>query len=134
MLRHKALIQCVRVAFGFSGVYDEDDARTVAAKVYDVPAATVPVVEPEPVKKAPKPASVKDSPLVLDGEAPTLREQVQGKIRAAGLEWSQVAIAADEGGLFVDRSSQLSETPEDALRDILAAWENLAPMAKEVKL
>lgn len=26
MLRHKALIQCNRVAFGFSGIYDEDDA------------------------------------------------------------------------------------------------------------
>lgn len=135
MLRHKALIQCVRVAFGFSGVYDEDDARTVAGKVYDVPAATVPAVEPEPVKKAPKPASVKDSPaLVLDGEVPTLREQVQSKLKAAGLEWSQVVIAADEGGLFVDRSAGLSETPEDELRDILAAWDNLAPLAKEVKL
>lgn len=27
MLRHKALCQCVRVAFGFGGVYDEDEAR-----------------------------------------------------------------------------------------------------------
>jgi len=27
MLRHKALIQAARVAFGFSGIYDEDEAR-----------------------------------------------------------------------------------------------------------
>lgn len=29
MLRHKALIQCARVAFGFSGIYDEDEARRI---------------------------------------------------------------------------------------------------------
>jgi phage recombination protein Bet len=30
MLRHKALIQCARVAFGFSGIFDEDEAIRVA--------------------------------------------------------------------------------------------------------
>lgn len=29
MLRHKALIQCARVAFGFSGIYDEDEANRI---------------------------------------------------------------------------------------------------------
>ncbi|MFW2064025.1 recombinase RecT [Acinetobacter ursingii] len=29
MLRHKALIQCARLAFGFSGIYDEDEARRI---------------------------------------------------------------------------------------------------------
>jgi hypothetical protein len=31
MLRHKALIQCARVAFGFSGIFDEDEARDISA-------------------------------------------------------------------------------------------------------
>ena len=30
MLRHKAIIQCARVAFGFSGIYDPDEASTFA--------------------------------------------------------------------------------------------------------
>jgi phage recombination protein Bet len=30
MLRHKALIQCARIAFGFSGIYDEDEARDIS--------------------------------------------------------------------------------------------------------
>lgn len=30
-LRHKALIQCARVAFGFSGIHDEDEAEDIAA-------------------------------------------------------------------------------------------------------
>lgn len=33
MLRHKALIQCARYAFGFSGVYDEDEGRDVSENV-----------------------------------------------------------------------------------------------------
>lgn len=40
MLRHKTLIQCARVAFGFSGIYDEDEAQRIvnvsdAAQVVD---------------------------------------------------------------------------------------------------
>lgn len=29
MMRHRALIQCARVAFGFSGIYDEDEAANI---------------------------------------------------------------------------------------------------------
>jgi len=29
MLRHKALIQCARVAFGFGGIYDQDEAERI---------------------------------------------------------------------------------------------------------
>lgn len=29
MLRHKAIIQCARVAFGFSGIYDRDEAERI---------------------------------------------------------------------------------------------------------
>ena len=40
MLRHKAMIQCARMAFGFSGIYDHDEAeRIVEGK------ANMPIVE-----------------------------------------------------------------------------------------
>jgi phage recombination protein Bet len=32
MHRHKALIQCVRIAFGFAGIYDEDEAQRIIEK------------------------------------------------------------------------------------------------------
>lgn len=32
MLRHKALIQCARIAFGFTGIYDEDEAQRIVEK------------------------------------------------------------------------------------------------------
>lgn len=35
MLRHKTLIQCARIAFGFAGIYDQDEAERIVAR--DVP-------------------------------------------------------------------------------------------------
>lgn len=32
MLRHKALIQCARLAFSYSGIYDEDEAERIVEK------------------------------------------------------------------------------------------------------
>jgi phage recombination protein Bet len=33
MLRHKALIQCARIAFGFGGIYDQDEAERIVEAV-----------------------------------------------------------------------------------------------------
>jgi len=50
MLRHKAMIQCARIAFGFGGIYDEDEAeRIVQAKQPEKeinPASTAPAEKP----------------------------------------------------------------------------------------
>lgn len=39
MLRHKAMIQCARLAFGFGGIYDQDEAERIVEK--DMGAAEV---------------------------------------------------------------------------------------------
>ena len=48
MLRHKAMIQCARLAFGFAGIYDQDEAERitekdmgVAGRAVDVDAALI---------------------------------------------------------------------------------------------
>lgn len=38
MLRHKALIQCARLAFGFVGIFDNDEAERILENNKDVPA------------------------------------------------------------------------------------------------
>lgn len=71
MLRHKALCQGARLAFGFSGIYsDADEAEPVAvqATVHDVNAAIDAAVEAQP-KPAPKPRS-KPATFKLQQEAP----------------------------------------------------------------
>ena len=34
-LRHKALIQCCRIAFGFTGIYDQDEAERISAMEHE---------------------------------------------------------------------------------------------------
>jgi len=46
MLRHKAMIQCARIAFGFGGIYDEDEAERI---VQQKPAEKE--VNPQPAAK-----------------------------------------------------------------------------------
>lgn len=48
MLRHKAMIQCARIAFGFGGIYDEDEAERI---VQQKPAEKE--VNPQPIAKRP---------------------------------------------------------------------------------
>lgn len=50
MLRHKALIQCARYAFGFSGIYDEDEGERIISN-----AETPPPPPPPPVSDPPAP-------------------------------------------------------------------------------
>ena len=45
MLRHKAMIQCARLAFGYTGIFDEDEAQRIVEK--DVtPASNEPDITP----------------------------------------------------------------------------------------
>lgn len=41
MLRHKAMIQCARLAFGFGGIYDQDEAERIAEAEGAAPARQV---------------------------------------------------------------------------------------------
>lgn len=82
MLRHKALMQGVRVAFGFSGITDEDEAKDIATNTVQIVekkvATTAPVLQieakaeiveeaaPEATEETQKPA---DAELMPEGEA-----------------------------------------------------------------
>lgn len=46
MLRHKAMIQCARLAFGFTGIYDEDEAERITER--DVTPSNQPAVDAGP--------------------------------------------------------------------------------------
>lgn len=49
MLRHKAMIQCARLAFGFVGIYEQDEAeRILEAQVIESRPAGRPELEPYP--------------------------------------------------------------------------------------
>ena len=86
MLRHKAIIQCARVAFSYSGIHDEDEGRIIAdAEVVDTKLSGKPVVKTprsKEVSQAPKEPSPFDVLMIRAGELGANREDVD-KIAAA---------------------------------------------------
>lgn len=54
MIRHKAMIQAARYAFGFSGIYDEDEGRTIAEAVDVTPAARPRIPSPDEAEQQPQ--------------------------------------------------------------------------------
>jgi hypothetical protein len=61
MLRHKAIIQCARVAFSFAGIHDEDEGKTIADAEVISTTSGKPVVK-EPKSKAQIPVAVEMTP------------------------------------------------------------------------
>ena len=73
MLRHKALIQCARIAFGFGGIYDPDEAERIRDAIDVTPTHAKPKTE------APKP---KNGNTVYH-EVPVA--EIRAKLDAAGI-------------------------------------------------
>lgn len=131
-LRHKTLIQCARVAFGFAGIYDEDEAHRIidgqAQRVYSAePRAEIADLQARLERRGiehDKPAQVIDTATgeVLTASAPMTAKQ----IRAA----MQDATTTDE----VQRlGAAIGDIPDDAERAACEeAYDNrLVALAKD---
>ena len=72
MLRHKAVIQCARLAFGFAGIYDTDEAERIVENITD----SVEIGKPEMSMPEPIVKDMEDAVIVeeseLDGEKPEI--------------------------------------------------------------
>jgi phage recombination protein Bet len=95
MLRHKAIIQCARVAFGFGGAYDPDEGERIANAIDVTPHPSV-VPAGKPKTTTPRAKVVNevhpepDAPLV----DPTL--DAEPTQRAGGLTAAQIAALRDK--------------------------------------
>lgn len=107
MLRHKALIQCARLAFGFVGIFDQDEAERI--------------VEAE-TKEVPRISPTKNDPNMVTG----MTDQRLMQLRAA----SDMAIelfangSGDEVAAY-EQVSGLSDSEE-----VLWVWNYLKPHSK----
>lgn len=54
MLRHKAMIQCARLAFGYGGIYDQDEAERIVEAAPIKHMGHAEVVQPEQPKELPE--------------------------------------------------------------------------------
>jgi phage recombination protein Bet len=119
MLRHKALIQCSRLAMSFAGIYDEDEAQriiegTVAANGgaiddlnAEITGKTIDGAEPE--QQAAKPKPKQPSPAQEEAPAVTYAELAE-KINAAK--------TSDELDLVADLTRSLPDEAQRAECDV----------------
>lgn len=80
MLRHKAAIQCARYAFGFAGIYDEDEAEKIAAAPKDAHLMVAPPPPPAAMDK------IEARAALVDAEKPPAREAAQEPLIAPDYE------------------------------------------------
>jgi phage recombination protein Bet len=127
MLRHKALIQCARVAFGFSGIYDEDEATRISA-------ANAIVVESEPSKPTFKPKIIepaRESEPVQEAESFTLEEGKPTSIEIlrrnlADSSISEKSFITYVAKAFNSKARTIGELTEDQADEILGAFAEIA--------
>lgn len=105
MLRHKALIQCARLAFGFGGIFDQDEAERIVEK--DMGAAQV--VTEKPVSRT---ESVKQK---LTAERPEVIDHETGEVQTVGYDDLMARLANCE---TVDELSELEEVGRAIYRDL----------------
>ena len=79
MLRHKAMIQCARLAFGYGGIYDQDEAERI---VEASPVKHMGLVQ-EATPPAPPPAPTFYEQTKFDHNFPKWAEQIAAGIKTA---------------------------------------------------
>ena len=91
MLRHKAMIQCARLAFGFVGIYDADEAERIVAPMDE---KNVDIPDDKLVDDA---KSIAASGMVkLTEWAQSLNDKQQAQIRSIWKSLKQIAVDADK--------------------------------------
>lgn len=96
MLRHKAMIQCARLAFGFTGIYDQDEAERIAENK-------------EPINVTPKPVTIEAQAVELATEEQ--KQQIRQLLEITGTPFDKVAA-------FVGKNS-LDEFPKDGAETVI---------------
>ena len=97
MTRHKAIIQCGRIAFGYAGVYDPDDGERVYANAIDVTPRTG-----KPETRAPQARQISSEPQPEERiECITLDQAtvLADKLRAEGVALNLILAKFEIGGL-----------------------------------
>lgn len=116
MLRHKALIQCARVAFGFSGIYDEDEAHRINGSQVS------PMMDVEPVDGGYMEFYNEQQPILLDAANKGMDELMKAHKTLNALDnkegakrlWAEISPALKEKAQEADIKAAEAETIDDA--------------------
>lgn len=112
MLRHKALIQCARLAFGFVGIYDQDEAERIAE------------IDDAPAPKRQGRAKPQDTQKPVDSSfeeqfLPMLEEAAEFGTEALTNAFQAIPKGAEKSALWAAHSAQLKEAAAQADNKII---------------
>jgi phage recombination protein Bet len=124
MLRHKSVIQCNRYAFGFSGIYDEDEGEKIA-EMRDV----TPLARPQPpVPPAPPSSQIAGPTETIDTDT----GEITIDAVAEGID-ADTADVIDDGIIddttFFERLEEALAVVSD-LESVEEVWTDMDPLAR----
>ncbi|WP_372845468.1 phage recombination protein Bet [Psychrobacter sp.] len=116
MLRHKAFIQCARMAFGFSGIYDEDEAQRINASPVNA------MKDVEPVDDGYTEFYNEQQPILLDAANKGMDELMKAHKTLNALDdkegakrlWAEISPNLKEKAQQADLKAAEAETIDDA--------------------
>lgn len=117
MHRHKALIQCARLAFGFAGIYDEDEAERIVERnmgTADVVQSKTPIQLPQPKSRqiTQQSTDTLEAPALKAAEPVNQQDEVKAQATIASnlaTEGERKFITAKLEGLGIDLQTALDE-------------------------
>lgn len=133
MLRHRSMIQCARLAFGFGGIKDEDEGELMRDVTPPPPPNTEKLFKAKPAAKAPPaPAPVVTAPVEVVEAAPVGDDMFAAQVPArtkldAVRDWlsdEQFAGVRQElldSGLLQDARATLVDCDDEELTNIINA-------------
>jgi len=126
MLRHKATIQGARVAFGFSGITDEDEARDTPPMRDVTPSASTSKLfqSPPPVENGASSANLRSA---AESEAPSLFQDsditpldaVKAWLKSSGTKWANIDDTLYAQGVTAELCNNPDDCTDDELREVL---------------
>ncbi|MBB3411270.1 phage recombination protein Bet [Rhizobium sp. BK316] len=130
MLRHKALIQCARYAFGFAGIYDEDEGEKIA-NMKDVTPPKPPAPPAPPSEDTAEVIEERRVEKVIDGEIINPHEDANGIyldptqfFETMEAEMAQATTAADVEEVWTARDPMAVFDGDDINQGIAKAIKN----------
>lgn len=144
MLRHKATIQGARVAFGFSGITDEDEARETPPMRDVTPSASTSKLfqsQPPSAKNGASPQAELSQQVVPQNEAPSLFNEpetsaldaVKEWLTTSKTKWTAINGALLDNGVLDDARNNPDDCTEVELRTVLTIKTQLEAMKGAVK-
>ena len=135
MLRHKALIQAVRVAFGFSGIYDEDEARDIAGMRDVTPKVSAPrLFTPAPAPAPKEDIELKFNPVHTEPEpepqmGPSPHDLLRDQMQSDNVTIEDITAYARRMNMVKKGLNTIHDLTPTGAEEILASWQDVLELA-----